>query len=54
MAPIKHYQQDKRVFSIMIEVNRSLYMDEGTGEWAGGYGKCLEVVGRIVEKVRSG
>ena len=28
MVPIKHYKKDKRVSSIMIEVNRKLYMDD--------------------------
>jgi len=30
-VPNRYYRQDKRVNSIMIEVNRSLYMDEATG-----------------------
>ncbi|MEH2539167.1 N-formylglutamate amidohydrolase [Bradyrhizobium sp. AZCC 1699] len=32
LAPAKHYQRDGRVKSVMIEVNRRLYMDERTGE----------------------
>lgn len=32
LVPEKHYRQDKRVVSIMIEVNRGLYMDEVSGE----------------------
>jgi N-formylglutamate deformylase len=28
IVPLKHYKKDKRVSSIMIEVNRKLYMDE--------------------------
>ena len=28
MVPLKHYKKDKNVSSIMIEVNRKLYMDE--------------------------
>ena len=32
LVPEKHYRQDKRVLSIMIEVNRGLYMDEVSGE----------------------
>lgn len=31
MIPIKHYQQNKNVISIMIEVNRKLYMKEING-----------------------
>jgi N-formylglutamate amidohydrolase len=32
LVPEKHYRQDKRVLSIMIEVNRGLYMDEVSGK----------------------
>ncbi len=28
MVPLKHYKKDKRVNSIMIEINRKLYMDD--------------------------
>jgi len=30
MVPSKHYRADPRVWAIMIEVNRKVYMDEGT------------------------
>ncbi len=32
LAPASYYEKDRRVAAIMIEVNRSLYMDEETGE----------------------
>jgi hypothetical protein len=32
LVPLRHYRQDNRVASIMVEVNWALYMDEGTGE----------------------
>ena len=32
LVPIKHYRQDKRVTSVMIEVRRDLYLDEKAGE----------------------
>ena len=28
ITPMKHYNKDKRVFSVMLETNRKLYMDE--------------------------
>ena len=32
LVPMAHYRRNPHVWSVMIEVNRSLYMDEGTGE----------------------
>ena len=37
IVPMEFYNKDKRVVSIMIEVNRSLYMNERTGERIAGY-----------------
>lgn len=32
LVPSSHYQRNKRVMSLMIEINRRLYMDEATGD----------------------
>ena len=32
LVPLKYYRKDARVISIMVEINRSLYMEETTGE----------------------
>lgn len=32
LVPLKYYQKDRRVLSVMIEVRRGLYMDEESGE----------------------
>ncbi len=32
ITPIKYYGKDRRVVSVMVEVNRKLYMNEKTGE----------------------
>lgn len=37
MVPMKYYKKDKRVSSVMIEVNRKLYMDEVTGKKSTGF-----------------
>ena len=32
LTPMRYYRKDRRVQSVMIEVNRALYMDERTGD----------------------
>jgi N-formylglutamate deformylase len=44
MVPMAFYQKDRRVASIMIEVKRSLYMDEVAGTKTGGFGTLREHV----------
>jgi len=52
LVPSRYYEQDRRVYSIMIEVKRSLYMDESTGKRSAAYGRCRASVGKIVERIR--
>jgi N-formylglutamate amidohydrolase len=42
LVPTKFYRLDPRVVSIMIEVNRRLYMDERTGERLAGFAAFME------------
>ena len=51
IVPSRYREQDQRVSSIMVEVNRSLYMDEGTGEKSGQYEQCRASLGRIIGKI---
>ena len=48
ITPIKHYGKDKRVVSIMIEVNRKLYMDEKTGEKSKGFEKTKAMCQKLM------
>ena len=32
MVPMRYFRNDRRVMSIMVEVNRGLYLDEATGK----------------------
>lgn len=47
-VPTRFYQQDKRVSSIMIEVNRSLYMDEATGDRNQGFSQIREFISEFI------
>ena len=46
LVPIKFYEKDKRVSTIMIEINRNIYMDETTGEKS----KSFESLQKIIQK----
>ena len=45
----KHYGKEKRVLSIMVEVNRKLYMNEKTGEKTEGFEKTKEMCRRLMK-----
>jgi N-formylglutamate amidohydrolase len=49
LVPLEHYRSDERVSALMVEVNRSLYMDEETGSRLPGF---EEFVCRLGEHVR--
>lgn len=51
IVPMKHYQKESRVLSIMIELNRKLYMDESSGKKNNRFdnlrGKLSEILKRL-------
>jgi N-formylglutamate deformylase len=52
IVPIEHYRATPNVLSIMIEVNRRLYMNEKTGEKSDSFDSCRHLVGRITAAIR--
>lgn len=50
-VPGKYYLSDKRVISVMIEINRKLYMDEYTGQKATSYDGMKTVIRNIIEEL---
>jgi N-formylglutamate amidohydrolase len=53
-VPLRFYQKDKRVNSIMIEINRSLYMDEKSGEKNSGFFKIRDLINEFIAEVKKG
>jgi N-formylglutamate amidohydrolase len=47
-VPLTFYQKDKRVGSIMVEINRSLYMDEISGEKTNGFFKIRDLINNFI------
>jgi N-formylglutamate deformylase len=48
LVPAKHYRTDHRVSSIMIEVNRRIYMNELTGEPLASFQSTREASGKLL------
>jgi N-formylglutamate deformylase len=48
LVPISSYRKDRRILSVMIEVNRRLYMDEKSGKKKHGLGKVCATLGSLV------
>ena len=44
LVPARYHRQDARVSAVMVEVNRSLYLDEATGQGSSGF---AQMSGRI-------
>lgn len=53
IVPMKYYGREPRVRSVMIELNRSLYMDEATGEKAAGFPRIAEITRSILNNLSS-
>jgi N-formylglutamate amidohydrolase len=51
LVPMAFYGKDQRVSSVMIEVNRRLYMDEALGDKTPGFGKIKEDMTVILEAI---
>lgn len=52
IVPSKYYLSDKRVQYIMIEINRSLYMDESTGQKLPEFTKVHEMIRGLFEIIQ--
>jgi N-formylglutamate amidohydrolase len=53
IVPMEYYQKDQRVTSIMLEVNRGLYLKENTNEKSENYNKTKEIVQGYMNLLRS-
>jgi N-formylglutamate deformylase len=48
LVPLSSYRKDDRILSVMIEVNRRLYMDEQSGAEVQGFAKVRAALGRLI------
>jgi len=54
LVPMSHYRKEPRVWSLMIEVNRALYMDEFTGDRSAQFDSVRRRLGAILARVLEG
>jgi N-formylglutamate amidohydrolase len=52
IVPMEYYQKDKRVTSIMLEVNRGLYLKANTNEKSENYNKTKEIVQEYINLLK--
>ena len=52
IVPIEHYRTNPSALSIMIEINRKLYMDEEKGAKSETFENCRLLIGSLVEAIR--
>lgn len=50
-VPLKFLHQDKRIQSIMIEVNRGLYMNEDTGEKNNSFDEIKNIISDLIRLI---
>jgi N-formylglutamate amidohydrolase len=53
-VPAEYYKRDTRVRSIIVEVNRRLYMDETTGEKLASFGETVWTVREAERQLAAG
>jgi N-formylglutamate deformylase len=53
IVPMEYYQKEKRVSSIMLEINRKLYLNEPTNEKSKDYNKTKDVVQEFINLIRT-
>lgn len=53
IVPLKYYQKEKNIQSIMLEINRNLYLKEGSSEKSGNYQEIKKITGDFIQMLRS-
>ena len=53
IVPLDHYQKNKNVSSIMLEVNRSLYLEEPTNQKSESFDNIQKIVDEYISTIKS-
>lgn len=53
IVPLEHYKQNKNVQSIMLEINRALYLNEPTNEKSERYSEIKKVTSAFIKTIKN-
>lgn len=53
IVPLAHYQKNKNVQTIMLEINRALYLNEPTNEKSENYSVIKKVTGEFIQAIKN-
>jgi len=53
IVPMDHFHKNKNVQSIMLEINRALYLNEPTNEKSASYSKVKEITQQFIKVIKS-
>jgi N-formylglutamate amidohydrolase len=53
IVPLEHYHKSKTVQTIMLEINRGLYLNEPTNEKAEGYSEIKKITGEFIKTIKN-
>ncbi len=53
IVPLEHYQKNKNVHTIMLEINRSLYLKEPTNEKSERYLEIKKITGEFMKTIKN-
>ena len=52
IVPMEYYQKNECVHSIMLEINRKLYLKDGTNEKSAGYPEIKKVTNEYIQEIK--
>jgi N-formylglutamate deformylase len=52
IVPLVHYQKNENVHSVMLEINRKLYLNEPTNEKSSGFEEIKSVVASYIDEIK--
>lgn len=53
IVPLEHYQNNKKVSSIMLEINRALYLQEPGNQKSASYEQTKQTVGAYIREIKN-